>query len=191
MAQKWTTLSWVLDRSWWFTSVVGAPCRIQEGTYEATAIAIGNNVSLDNLNRMVLDVTCEINMTWLEGGPAPFRALIGQKSRRWLDHHEMARWWTRTTEYTWLEVNNMQALLWEVEQGFETNKESLMINNLREAVSFTAWMWLVVATRLQAQHLSFRLHTSSNTPFVPTNDAQESFRRFQEGNALSLLQLLS
>jgi hypothetical protein len=39
-----------------------------------------------------------------------------------------------------LEVNNMQALLWEVEQGFETNKERLMINKLREAVSFTAWM---------------------------------------------------
>jgi hypothetical protein len=118
-------------------------------------------------------------------------ALIGQNSRRWPDHHEMARWWTRTTEYTWLEVNNMQALLREVKQGFETNKERLLINNLREVVSFRARMQLVVATRLQAQHLSFRLHTLSNTPSNLTNDAQGSFRRFREGNALSPLQLLS
>jgi hypothetical protein len=32
----------------------------------------------------------------------------------------------------------MQALLREVKQGFETNKEILLINNLREAVSFRA-----------------------------------------------------
>jgi hypothetical protein len=43
-------------------------------------------------------------------------------------------------EYTWLEVNNMQGLLREVKQGFETNKERLLINNLREAVSFRARM---------------------------------------------------
>jgi hypothetical protein len=88
-------------------------------------------------------------------------------------------------EYTWLEVNNMQGLLREVKQGFETNKERLLINNLREAVSFRARIRLVVATRLQAQHLTFRLQTSSNTPSVLTNDAHESFCRFREQNALS------
>jgi ribosomal protein S17E len=31
-----------------------------------------------------------------------------------------------TKEYTWLGVNDMQALLIKVEQGFETNKELLM-----------------------------------------------------------------
>jgi hypothetical protein len=34
----------------------------------------------------------------------------------------------------------MQALLREVKQGFEANKEMLLINNLREAVSFRARM---------------------------------------------------
>jgi hypothetical protein len=72
----------------------------------------------------------------------------------------------------------MQALLREVKQGFETNKERFLINNLREVVSFRARMRLVVATRLQAQHLSFQLHTSSNTPSALTNDAHGSFRRF-------------
>jgi hypothetical protein len=81
-------------------------------------------------------------------------------------------------EYTWLEVNNMQALLRKVKQGFETNKERLLINNLREVVSFRARMRLVVAMRLQAQHLSFRLHTLSNRPSNLTNGAQGSFRRF-------------
>jgi hypothetical protein len=77
-----------------------------------------------------------------------------------------------------------QARLWH-------NKEKLLTNNLREAVSFRARMWLVVGTRLQVQHSSFRLHTSSNTPSVPTNVAHGSFHRFREGNAPSILQLLS
>jgi hypothetical protein len=34
----------------------------------------------------------------------------------------------------------MQALLREVKQGFETNKEGLLINNLGEAVNFRAKM---------------------------------------------------
>jgi hypothetical protein len=50
---------------------------------------------------------------------------------------------------------------------------------------------LVAAIRLQAQHSSFRLRTSSNMPFVPMNVAHVSFHKFQEGNALSILQLLS
>jgi hypothetical protein len=54
----------------------------------------------------------------------------------------------------------MQALLWEAKRGLETNKERLIFNNLREAVSFRARVQLVVATRLQAQQPSFRLHTS-------------------------------
>jgi hypothetical protein len=56
-------------------------------------------------------------------------------------------------------------------QGLETNKEGLLINNLREAVSFRAKMRLVVAMRLQGQYPSFRLRTSSNTPSVLTNVA--------------------
>jgi hypothetical protein len=69
----------------------------------------------------------------------------------------------------------MQALLRGIKQGFETNKEGLLINNLREIVSFRAKMQLVVSTRLQAQHSPFRLRTSSNTSSILTNDTYESF----------------
>jgi hypothetical protein len=41
-------------------------------------------------------------------------------------------------------------------------------------------MRLVVATRLQAQHTSFWLRTSSNMPSVPMNDAQGSFANSDE-----------
>jgi hypothetical protein len=61
------------------------------------------------------------------------------------------------------------------------NEERLPLINLREAVSSSAKMWLVVATRLQGQHPPFRLCTSSNMPSVPTNVAYVSFRRFWEG----------
>jgi hypothetical protein len=54
---------------------IRAPGRIQEGTCEATVIAIGNDVSLDNSNRMVLYVACVINTTLLKGGPRPCRVL--------------------------------------------------------------------------------------------------------------------
>jgi hypothetical protein len=37
-----------------------------------------------------------------------------------------------TKEYTWLEVNDMQALLREIEQGLETNKEGLLIKILEK-----------------------------------------------------------
>jgi hypothetical protein len=42
-----------------------------------------------------------------------------------------------------------------------SNEERLWIINFQEAVSFRDMMWLVIATRLQAQHSSFRLRTSS------------------------------
>jgi hypothetical protein len=45
-----------------------------------------------------------------------------------------------TKEHTWARVNDMQALSREVKQGFETNKERLLINNVRETVSFRARM---------------------------------------------------
>jgi hypothetical protein len=45
-----------------------------------------------------------------------------------------------TKEYTWVRVNDMQALSREVKQGFETNKERLLINNVREAVRFRTRM---------------------------------------------------
>jgi hypothetical protein len=38
------------------------------------------------------------------------------------------------------EVNDMQTLFRKVKQGFETNKEGLLIHSLREAVSFRAKM---------------------------------------------------
>jgi hypothetical protein len=60
-----------------------------------------------------------------------------------------------TKEHTWARVNDMHALSREVKQGFETNKERLLINNVREAVSFRARMRLVVATRLQEKHSPF------------------------------------
>jgi hypothetical protein len=60
-----------------------------------------------------------------------------------------------TKEYTWLEVNDVQALLREVKQELEIHKERLLVNNLREAVSFRARMRLIIAMRLQVQHSSF------------------------------------
>jgi hypothetical protein len=89
-----------------------------------------------------------------------------------------------TKKYTWARVNDMQALSREVKQGFETNKERLLINNVREAVSFRARMQLVIATRHQAQYTPFRLRTSSNTPSVPKNAAQGSFCKFKGGKCI-------
>jgi hypothetical protein len=40
-----------------------------------------------------------------------------------------------TKEYTWLGVNDMQALLRKVKQGFDTNKERLLIISLSKVVS--------------------------------------------------------
>jgi hypothetical protein len=79
-----------------------------------------------------------------------------------------------------LGVNDMHALLREVKQGLETNKKMLLINNLREAVNFRARKRLVVATRLQVHHSSFRLCTSSNMSSVPTNNAQGPFANSDE-----------
>jgi hypothetical protein len=76
-----------------------------------------------------------------------------------------------TKEYTSVRVNNMQALSREVKEGFETNKERLLINNVREAVSFRARMRLVIAMRLQVQHSPFLLRTLSNTSSVLKNAA--------------------
>jgi hypothetical protein len=67
----------------------------------------------------------------------------------------------------------------------------LSILNLSEAVRFRVRMRLVVAMRLQAQHSSFQLRTSSDTPSVLMNVAHGSFRKFRQGNAPSILQLLS
>jgi hypothetical protein len=69
----------------------------------------------------------------------------------------------------------MQELHRKVKQGFETNEERLPTINLREAVSSIARMRLVVAARLEVQHSSFWLCTSSNTPSIPMNDAQGYF----------------
>jgi hypothetical protein len=54
----------------------------------------------------------------------------------------------------------------------------LSILNISEVVSFRVMMRLVVPTRLQAQHSSFRLRTSRDRPFVPTNVAHVSFCKF-------------
>jgi hypothetical protein len=66
----------------------------------------------------------------------------------------------------------------ERSSGELNNKGMLSILNLSEAVSFWARMRLVVATRLQEQHSSFRLRTSSHTPSVLTNVADGSFCKF-------------
>jgi hypothetical protein len=80
---------------------------------------------------------------------------------------------------------------YESQARIPNNEERLRLINLREAGNFRARIRLVVATRLQAQHSSFRLHTSSNTPSFPMNVVHGSFRRFREENAFSILQLLS
>jgi hypothetical protein len=74
----------------------------------------------------------------------------------------------------------MQELLMKVKQGFKTNEERLPIINLREAVTFRARMRPVVATRLQVQHSSFRLRTSSNTPSVLMNAVHGFFSNSDE-----------
>jgi hypothetical protein len=90
-----------------------------------------------------------------------------------------------------VESGQYASITYESQARILNNEERLRLINLREAISFRARMRLVVATRLQAQHSSFRLRTSSNTSSVLMNVVQGSFRRFREGNALSILQLLS
>jgi hypothetical protein len=68
----------------------------------------------------------------------------------------------------------MQALLWKVKQGFETYEERLSMKNLTEVVSFRTRMRPVIAMRLHVQQSSFWLCTSSNMPFILTNDAHGS-----------------
>jgi hypothetical protein len=90
-----------------------------------------------------------------------------------------------------LRVDDVQLLLRKVKQGFDIDKERLLTTSLRKVVSVRDRMRLIIATRLQAKHFSFRLRTSSHTPSVPMNDAHRSFRRLRGGNAPSILQLLS
>jgi hypothetical protein len=71
MAQKATMLLWVLDWPWWLTCAIWSRGGIQEDTCEDTSIPIRTNIYLDNSDRMVLEVTCEINMTRLKGGLTP------------------------------------------------------------------------------------------------------------------------
>jgi hypothetical protein len=80
---------------------------------------------------------------------------------------------------------------WKSQAKIPNNEEMLRLINLREAISFRVRMWCVVAMRLQGQHPSFQLHTSSNTSSLPMNVEHGSFRRFREGNVSSILKLLS
>jgi hypothetical protein len=84
----------------------------------------------------------------------------------------------------------MRVILRKVKQGFETNKERLPIINLREVVSFRARVRLVITTRLQVQHSSFRLRTSSNTPSI-LKMMYMGLLLILMRNALFILQLLS
>jgi hypothetical protein len=72
----------------------------------------------------------------------------------------------------------VQALFRNVKQGFEINKERLTIIKSKRSSKLRANMQLVVATRLQAQHPSFWLRTSSNMPSVLKNVTQDSFANF-------------
>jgi hypothetical protein len=73
-----------------------------------------------------------------------------------------------------LGVDDVQALLKKVKQGVETNKEGLMFTKSARSSKLRVRMRLVVATKLQVQHSSFWLRTSSNTPSVMMNDTQGS-----------------
>jgi hypothetical protein len=66
-------------------------------------------------------------------------------------------------------------MLRKVKHGFETNKERLTLLKVWGSESLRARIWLVVAMRLQVQHSSFWLRTSSNTPSVLMNDVHWSF----------------
>jgi hypothetical protein len=66
----------------------------------------------------------------------------------------------------------------ESQAELDRNEDMLLIINHGEAVSFRVRMQFVVATRLQGQHPSFRMHTSSNTPSVLMNVAHGSSRKF-------------
>jgi hypothetical protein len=74
----------------------------------------------------------------------------------------------------------------ERSSGELNNQGMLSILNLSEEVSFSARIRLVVAMRLQEQHSSFQLRTSSHMPSVLMNVAHGSFHKFREGNALSI-----
>jgi hypothetical protein len=133
MAQKWTTLSWVLDQSWRFPSVIRALGRIPEGTCEATAIAIGNDVSLYNstewflvsrarstrhsskVDRHHVGYLLEISDT---------RALTRQNGYKkaltkpqWYGSMVDANQWVHLVSSGWY-----AALLKKIKQGFKTNK---------------------------------------------------------------------
>jgi hypothetical protein len=68
------------------------------------------------------------------------------------------------------------ALFRKVKHGCKTNKEMLMFSKSKRSNSLRVSMRFIVAIRLQAQHSSFRLHTSSNTTSVLTNNAHGSLR---------------
>jgi hypothetical protein len=72
----------------------------------------------------------------------------------------------QTKGYTWLGVIDVQALFRKVKQGFETNKEVLIFIKSERSSRLRVRIRLVVAIRLQAQHPSFRLRTSNNTPSI-------------------------
>jgi hypothetical protein len=123
----------VLDQPWWFKSVIRAPSRIWEGTYEATAIAIRNDVSLDNLiewflmslarstrhgskvNRHHVGYLLEISDTW---------ALIGQNGYK--KALAKPQWYGSMIDVNqWVHLDRSgryATLLKKVKQGFKINK---------------------------------------------------------------------
>jgi hypothetical protein len=68
----------------------------------------------------------------------------------------------------------------ESQAGIWINKGGLLIIIPWRSIKSRARTWLVVAMRLQTQHSSFRLHTSSNMSSVLTNDAHGSFANSDE-----------
>jgi hypothetical protein len=67
------------------------------------------------------------------------------------------------------------SIIWDNQTGIWNKKGRLMFIMSERSNKLRVRIRLIVAIGLQTQQPSFRLHTLSNTPSVPTNDAQESF----------------
>jgi hypothetical protein len=121
--------------------------------------------------------------TWLKSRPTPYRVLaqIGDTRAPIGEMVPFVKppWYSSMIDvnqgYTWLGVKDVQTLFRNVKQGSETNKKMLTFIKSQRSRKLRASMRLVVSMRLQVQHHSFWLHTSSNTPSVLMNGVYGSF----------------
>jgi hypothetical protein len=88
--------------------------------------------------------------------------------------------------YTWLGVNDVQALFRKVKQEFETNKKMLMFIKSERSSGLRARIWLV-AIRLQTQHSFFGYVPQVIRHPFGRSWKWDLFTNFQRGNAIFIL----